>query len=84
MVAMTAATLSRLDILINNAGIGRGQRPEEFPLADWNSVLATNLTGAFIAAQPAYLVLRFRNNVPMVVKPHHRFCSAKCGPLARD
>ena len=30
------------------------------------------------------LVLRFRNNVPMVVKPHHRFCSAKCGPLARD
>ena len=30
------------------------------------------------------LVLRFRNNVPMAVKPHNRFCSAKCGPLARD
>jgi len=58
MVATTAATLSRLDILINNAGIGRGQRPEEFPLADWNSVLATNLTGAFIAAQAAYLVMK--------------------------
>ncbi|MFZ3234263.1 MAG: SDR family oxidoreductase [Stellaceae bacterium] len=40
--------------LINNAGIGIGKRPEELALAEWNGLLATNLTGAFVAAQAAY------------------------------
>src|SRR5215469_7800707 len=34
MVVATSGTLGRLDILINNAGIGVGQRPEELTLAD--------------------------------------------------
>ena len=54
MIAATVAALGRLDILINNAGVGLGKRPEEITLADWNNVLATNLTGALIAAQAAY------------------------------
>jgi 2-deoxy-D-gluconate 3-dehydrogenase len=54
MVAETVAALGRLDILINNAGIQISKRPEEFALAEWNELLATNLTGAFIAAQGAY------------------------------
>jgi 2-dehydro-3-deoxy-D-gluconate 5-dehydrogenase len=54
MVVATAATLGRLDILINNAGIGIGKRPEEFAVAEWNDVLTTNLTGTLVVAQAAY------------------------------
>jgi 2-deoxy-D-gluconate 3-dehydrogenase len=54
MVSTTVAALGRLDILINNAGIGIGKRPEELALAEWNGLLATNLTSAFVAAQAAY------------------------------
>jgi hypothetical protein len=31
-----------------------------------------------------WLVLCFRNNVSMGIMLHHRFCSARCGRLARD
>jgi 2-deoxy-D-gluconate 3-dehydrogenase len=54
MVDATAERLGRLDILVNNAGIFLGGRPENMAVADWNSVLATNLTSAFIASQTAY------------------------------
>jgi NAD(P)-dependent dehydrogenase (short-subunit alcohol dehydrogenase family) len=45
MVASAVATFGRLDVLVNNAGIGVGKRPEEFMLSEWNIILATNLTG---------------------------------------
>jgi NAD(P)-dependent dehydrogenase (short-subunit alcohol dehydrogenase family) len=35
-------------ILVNNAGMNVRKPMEEFSLEDWNSVLATNLTGAFL------------------------------------
>ena len=43
----------RLDILVNNAGIspkrdGRKYTVRDTPLAQWNEVLAVNLTGAFL------------------------------------
>jgi 2-dehydro-3-deoxy-D-gluconate 5-dehydrogenase len=58
MVAEAIMRFGRLDILVNNAGIGGGGRPEETPSAQWNSILTTNLTGAFIAAQAAYLHMK--------------------------
>jgi 2-deoxy-D-gluconate 3-dehydrogenase len=54
MIASTVEAFGRLDILVNNAGIFLGGRPEEMDLVDWNKVFATNLTGAFVAAQTAY------------------------------
>jgi NAD(P)-dependent dehydrogenase (short-subunit alcohol dehydrogenase family) len=44
----------RLDILVNNAGIGIVKQPQEYTLAEWNTVLATNLSSAFLCAQAAY------------------------------
>src|SRR5438105_3777547 len=35
-------------ILINNAGINVRKNVPEFTLAEWNSVIATNLTSAFL------------------------------------
>ncbi|WP_375431445.1 SDR family oxidoreductase [uncultured Friedmanniella sp.] len=39
------------DILVNNAGIQRRAPFIEFTLADWNDLVATNLTSAFLVSQ---------------------------------
>ncbi len=39
------------DILVNNAGIQRRAPFTEFTLQDWNDLLATNLTSAFLVSQ---------------------------------
>jgi 2-dehydro-3-deoxy-D-gluconate 5-dehydrogenase len=54
MVAATVSTYGRLDILVNNAGTNIRSRPEETSLADWHTVLNTNLTSTMFAAQAAY------------------------------
>lgn len=42
-------TAGTLDVLINNAALGRGDTPlEETPLSDWQRVIDTNLTGTFL------------------------------------
>ncbi len=49
----------RLDGLVNNAGIAGAWKPlEQTALADWNRVLAVNLTGAFLLARQAAPALR--------------------------
>lgn len=53
VIAATMEAFGRVDILINNAGISWGERPETMPLAQWQKVLDTNLTGAFLFAQAA-------------------------------
>ncbi len=42
------AGLGRVDILVTAAGISRGQPAATTSLADWNAVLAVNLTGTFL------------------------------------
>lgn len=51
VVAATMETWGRVDILMNNAGISWGERPETMTLEKWQRVLDTNLTGAFLFAQ---------------------------------
>ena len=43
----------RLDILVNNAGIQAPAPSHETPLADYERILAVNLTGALLCAQAA-------------------------------
>jgi 2-deoxy-D-gluconate 3-dehydrogenase len=54
LVADAAKAFGRLDILINNAGINIRKQPQDYALAEWEQVLATNLTSAFVLSQAAY------------------------------
>jgi len=45
------AHLGKLDILVNNAGITRDNLLLRMKRADWDDVLTTNLTGAFLLTQ---------------------------------
>jgi NAD(P)-dependent dehydrogenase (short-subunit alcohol dehydrogenase family) len=48
MVARTLDTFGRLDVAVNNAGIGGQQAlTGDFPLDGWESVIAVNLSGVF-------------------------------------
>lgn len=42
-----------LDVMINNAGIENPVASHEMPLSDWNRVINTNLTGAFLGSREA-------------------------------
>lgn len=47
-----------IDILINNAGLGRSKSPYELDIEDWDYVLNTNLRGTFICSREAAKVMR--------------------------
>ncbi|HKX83575.1 MAG TPA: glucose 1-dehydrogenase [Pyrinomonadaceae bacterium] len=51
VVDSTVKRYGKVDILINNAGIGWGEMPEDMPLEKWQQVIDVNLTGCFIFAQ---------------------------------
>lgn len=53
VVDKTIEKFGAVDVLINNAGISWGARPEEMPLDKWQKVIDVNLTGAFLFAQIA-------------------------------
>jgi NAD(P)-dependent dehydrogenase (short-subunit alcohol dehydrogenase family) len=49
----------RVDLLFNNAGINGPTRDlDAIPLAEWNAVVAVNLTGAFLCTREAFRVMR--------------------------
>ncbi len=50
-VAKTLADKTRIDVLVNNAGITRDGLAMRMKQADWDLVLKINLTGAFLCSQ---------------------------------
>lgn len=52
-VAMTVKTFGKLDILLNNAGVGAISTTLEMPESDWDKVVDTNLKAYFFMAQTA-------------------------------
>lgn len=51
LVGRTQSELGPIDILINNAGIGRFGPAHEFAEADWDAVLDTNLKSVFLVSR---------------------------------
>jgi NAD(P)-dependent dehydrogenase (short-subunit alcohol dehydrogenase family) len=59
LFAATIAEYGRVDLLFNNAGIDVPGVPiEDLTLEQWNSVVAVNLTGAFLCAQEAIRAMK--------------------------
>jgi NAD(P)-dependent dehydrogenase (short-subunit alcohol dehydrogenase family) len=48
----------RLDILVNNAGITLGTPTDQIALRDWQRVVDTNLTGAFLCSREALKIMK--------------------------
>lgn len=51
MVRSVAEKFGRLDVAVNNAGIAILGADEDLEQADWDKVIAVNLTGSFLCAQ---------------------------------
>jgi 3-oxoacyl-[acyl-carrier protein] reductase len=51
MVMSTRTAFGQIDILVNNAGITMPKPWGEVTTADWNAIIATNLTSAFLVTQ---------------------------------
>jgi 3-oxoacyl-[acyl-carrier protein] reductase len=58
--------LERVDVLVNNAGIQRVGLIGELPNEDWQAVLATHLTGAFLCSSQAVAKMRAQGSGAVV------------------
>jgi 3-hydroxybutyrate dehydrogenase len=58
MVAFAQARFGRLDILVNNAGIQHVSPIESFPDADWDRIIAINLSATFHAIKAAVPIMK--------------------------
>ena len=54
LVESVVRELGGLHILVNNAGTNDRKQPEEYALEEWQTIIDTNLTSAFIASQKVY------------------------------
>lgn len=62
LFSQTMKTFGRLDLLFNNAGINAPAKPfEELTLQEWQRVMNTNLTGAFLCTQEAFKIMKHQD-----------------------
>ena len=91
LIAKTVEAFGRVDILINNAGIGYIMKPmEDVSAAEWLAVLNVNLMGAFLCTKHAAAQMRAQGNGGRIINiasqaaksgfPHMApYCASKHG-----
>jgi 2-deoxy-D-gluconate 3-dehydrogenase len=60
IVAAATSRFGRLDILVNNAGTNLRKQPQEYDVAEFRSMIDTNLTSAFVCSKAAYAAMKGR------------------------
>jgi len=58
MAERVSREFGRIDILVNNAGINIRKPPQALDLEEWDSVIRTNLTSAFLCSQAVYPAMK--------------------------
>ena len=58
LVQKTVAAFGKLDIFVNNAGIEKKIAFVDYPLEEWQKIVAVNLTGPFLCARAAVPLMR--------------------------
>lgn len=58
VIASTVKEFGRLDVLVNNAGVGVGAPPEEQTLEQWRWLMSINLDGVFLGTKHAILAMK--------------------------
>ena len=89
LVESAVEQLGGLDILINNAGVGRFSPVAELTVEDWRETIETNLSGVFYCCRASILAMRRRGggwivNVSSLAGKHPfagggAYCASKAG-----
>jgi len=58
MTERTAREFGRIDVLVNNAGINVRKPPHLLELEEWDSVINTNLTSAFLCSKAVHPLMK--------------------------
>jgi 2-dehydro-3-deoxy-D-gluconate 5-dehydrogenase len=58
MIDQVRRELGRIDILVNNAGINIRKPPQALEIEEWESVIDTNLTSAFLCSKAVYPAMK--------------------------
>ena len=58
MAEKVVAEFGRIDILVNNAGVNTRKMPQEYDMSEWDTIINTNLRGAFLCARAVYPAMK--------------------------
>lgn len=88
-VTSTLRHFGRIDILINNAGVSLNGEVDGYSLADWRTVIDTNLTGLFLACRAVLPAMKKQGGGQIInissgagrngIKGMAAYCAAKFG-----